>query len=42
MIFALDRITKEFGHGSSHTNALDGVSFAARGAEFLTIVGPSG
>ena len=35
-------ITKEYGAGSSATTALAGVSFAARGAEFLSIVGPSG
>jgi NitT/TauT family transport system ATP-binding protein len=42
MSFALQDVTKEYGQGASHTVALAGVSFAARGAEFLTIVGPSG
>jgi len=38
MSFTLDRITKEYGS----TVALAGVSFEARGAEFISIVGPSG
>jgi NitT/TauT family transport system ATP-binding protein len=42
MSFAIHNITKEYGAGSSRTIALAGVSFAARGAEFLSIVGPSG
>jgi NitT/TauT family transport system ATP-binding protein len=40
--FGLREITKEYGDGASHTVALAGVSFAARGAEFVSIVGPSG
>lgn len=42
MSFVLQDVAKEYGHGANHTVALSGVSFAARGAEFLTIVGPSG
>ncbi len=42
MSFSVHEITKEFGAGSSATTALAGVSFAARGAEFVSIVGPSG
>jgi len=42
MSFSLHDITKEYGAGSSGTTALAGVSFAARGAEFVSIVGPSG
>jgi NitT/TauT family transport system ATP-binding protein len=42
MSFAIHDITKEYGAGASRTIALAGVSFAARGAEFLSIVGPSG
>ncbi len=42
MSFAVHDITKEYGAGSSRTTALAGVSFAARGAELVSIVGPSG
>jgi NitT/TauT family transport system ATP-binding protein len=42
MSFALHEVAKAYGHDGHATTALDGVSFAARGAEFLTIVGPSG
>jgi NitT/TauT family transport system ATP-binding protein len=42
MSFAVHEITKEYGQGTSRTTALAGVSFAARGAEFVSIVGPSG
>jgi NitT/TauT family transport system ATP-binding protein len=42
MSFSVHDITKEYGAGSSRTTALAGVSFAARGAEFVSIVGPSG
>jgi len=42
MSFSVHEITKEYGAGSSSTIALAGVSFAARGAEFVSIVGPSG
>jgi len=42
MSFALRQITKDYGRGASQTTALAGVSFAARGAEFVSIVGPSG
>ena len=42
MSFELQHITKDYGRGASQTTALAGVSFAARGAEFVSIVGPSG
>jgi NitT/TauT family transport system ATP-binding protein len=42
MSFAAHDITKEYGSGTSRTTALAGVSFAARGAELVSIVGPSG
>jgi len=42
MSFVLEQITKEYGSASTKTIALDGVSLAARPAEFLSIVGPSG
>jgi len=42
MSFKVQDITKTFGSGTGQTTALAGVSFAARGAEFLSIVGPSG
>jgi len=42
MSFEVRQITKEYGQGTSRTTALAGVSFAARGAEFVSIVGPSG
>ncbi|MBV8518393.1 MAG: ABC transporter ATP-binding protein [Acidobacteria bacterium] len=42
MSFALHEVAKAYGHDRRATPALAGVSFAARGAEFLTIVGPSG
>ncbi len=42
MTFSLEGVTKEFGRGARRTVALGGVSFAARGAEFVSIVGPSG
>jgi len=42
MTFAVEDVAKEYGEGPSHTPALAGVSFAARGAEFLSIIGPSG
>ena len=42
MSFRVHDITKTFGSGTNQTTALAGVSFAARGAELLSIVGPSG
>ncbi|HEV7767661.1 MAG TPA: ABC transporter ATP-binding protein [Thermoanaerobaculia bacterium] len=42
MSFEVHDITKEYGEGTSRTTALAGVSFTARGAEFVSIVGPSG
>jgi NitT/TauT family transport system ATP-binding protein len=42
MSFVVHDISKEYGERASRTTALAGVSFAARGAEFLSIVGPSG
>jgi NitT/TauT family transport system ATP-binding protein len=42
MSFEVHEITKDYGEGSSRTTALAGVSFTARGAEFVSIVGPSG
>jgi len=42
MTFAVESVTKEYGEGTNPTTALAGVSFAARGAEFISIIGPSG
>lgn len=42
MILAVENVTKEYGEGSSKTTALAGVTFEARGAEFISIIGPSG
>ena len=42
MTFAVENVTKEYGEGASRTTALAGVSFEARGAEFISIIGPSG
>ncbi|HEX7706055.1 MAG TPA: ABC transporter ATP-binding protein [Thermoanaerobaculia bacterium] len=42
MTFAVENVTKEYGGGTGQTAALEGVSFAARGTEFISIIGPSG
>jgi NitT/TauT family transport system ATP-binding protein len=42
MSFSLHEITKVYGSGKHQTTALAGVSFSARGSEFVSFVGPSG
>ena len=42
MSFRLDDVTMEYGFGRLRVRALDGITFEARGAEFISIVGPSG
>jgi NitT/TauT family transport system ATP-binding protein len=42
MTFAVENVTKEYGGGAGQTAALEGVSFEARGTEFISIIGPSG
>jgi NitT/TauT family transport system ATP-binding protein len=42
MSFVLEGVTLHYGGGGNRTTALAGVSFAASGSEFVSIVGPSG
>jgi NitT/TauT family transport system ATP-binding protein len=42
MSFVLEGVTLHYGETAHRTTALAGVSFAAKGAEFISIVGPSG
>lgn len=42
MTFVVHEITKEYGSGANRMAALAGVSFTARGSEFIAFVGPSG